>query len=1203
MALTNCRHCDTPNQDTSRFCASCGEPLRADSGSRGASSAESSLAGTRTHGRGTSPPPAEEEPGRAFGPRYRLLYRLGKGGMGEVWKARDLELNHLVALKMIRPELLEDPDLVDRFKHEITLARKVTHKNVCRIHDLGDVEGTRFISMEYMEGKNLKQFMDEEGPLPEEKAIPIIRGICEGLKAAHEAGVVHRDLKPQNILIDHDGVAHIMDFGIAFSGETAGITRTGALIGTPEYMSPEQVRGERLDVRSDIYSLGLIFYEMVTKDLPFTSDSVASSMYKRLSEKPRKPREIKADIPTFLEKIILRCLEKERAFRYVNVDEILADIQKRQAPGLSREYLGALARQRRGLLAALGLLLVAGITLSALFQKGVLSLGRGAGPAALGEVSSIAVLPFQNLTGDPKSDWLRAGLANLLTTDLAQARGIRVVSSARLAQILNDLHLGDLKGFDAGTLTKVAEFLDAQMVLTGTFTSMGETLRVDAEVFRIKGQEAVQGANFKVTAQGEKEFLGLVDTLARQVRESMGATPAQIQEERPKDLQQVISASVPAVREYTSAVEQLHRGGYLEAVEGFKRAIALDAEFTLAHARLGEAYQSLGRDPEAAASLDTAVGHLERASERETFVIKALQASLKHDLPGAIRNYEELVKLYPNDPESYFSLAAAEEQADDYDKAVVNYQKAIQRDDKYAAAYFGLGRAQFRLGEFDAALKSFNSAVGLQDQTQNEEGKATALNGLGAVYYQMGRDEEAIQYYRQSAEIKKRIGDLKGYANSLNNIAQAYRRSGKFDDAINAVQESIQSDRSIGNRNGECAKLESLGSIYLDAGRFGDSLKAHQESLRIAREIGDEPLIAANLGNIGSVYSAQGRYADAEVYYQQALEKRRATGDKDGILRSLVDLGNLQMVEGADDKALDSYLEGMKLAREIDDLDVLVALSLNLAELYINQGHYRAAGASLSEALKLIGTSEDQYNLVLANKFSADLSGRLGRLEEAESKIADAGRIADTLKNESLISDVLCVKGGLRLRQRRLPDAAAEFRRALDFARRSQDSVLTLQARIGLGLAQALAGEAAALKELQQSAEDADSLGNSTLILHSQVALARAAMHANREREAEAAATKILARDGANAASEPFFQAHLIRGLCALSSGRADQAGSQLGEALQVLEKLSGELPDPAAAQRFFSRPDLKADLVVLSQGLDRAGRKADAAKVAAWAR
>lgn len=1160
------------------------------------------MAGTRTHGLGTSPRP-EEGPGRPFGPRYRLLHRLGKGGMGEVWKARDLELNHFVALKTIRPELLEDPNLVDRFKHEITLARKVTHKNVCRIHDLGEVEGTRFISMEYLEGKNLKQFLEAEGPLPEEKAIPIIRGICEGLKAAHEAGVVHRDLKPQNILIDQHGVAHIMDFGIAFSGETAGITRTGALIGTPEYMSPEQVRGEVLDVRSDIYSLGLIFYEMVTRDLPFTSDSVASSMYKRLSEKPRKPREIKADIPLFLEKIILRCLEKERSFRYASVDEILADIQKRQAPGFGREYLGALARERKGLVAGLGLLLVAGILLGVLFQRGILSLGRGTGPAALGEVTSVAVLPFQNLTGDPKSDWLRGGLANLLTTDLAQARGIRVVSSARLSQILNDLRLNDKKEFDSGTLAKVAELLHAQMVLTGSYTAMGETLRVDAEVFKIEGPEAIQGDSFKATAQGETEFLGLVDHLARQVRESMGATPAQIKAERPKDLQQVISASIPAVREYTAAVDQLHRGGYLDAVEGFKRAIALDPGFALAHARLGEAYQALGRDPEALSSLDSAAAHLDRTSERETFVIKALQASLKHDTPSAIRNYEELVKLYPNDPESYFSLAATYEQADDYEKAMENYQKAIQGDDKYAAAYFGLGRAQFHLGRFDDALKSFNTSVKLQDQLHNEEGKATALNGLGAVYYQMGRDDEAIRYYRQSAEIKQRIGDLKGYANSLNNIAQTYRRSGKFEEAIRAAQESIENNRSIGDRNGECAHLESLGSIYFDAGRFEDSLKAHQESLRIARDLKDERLIAANLSNIGAVYLTKGRFPDAEVYFQLALEKRRAIEDKDGIVRSLLDLGAIHFAEGFAERALADYQEGMKIAREIEDQDTITPLSLSLAELYMVQGDLRAARRGVEEVLRSLADSGDAYYLTTAHKQSADLESRKGSFGEANSQIGEAEMTAESLKNQALIGAVLLTRAEIRAREMRSDEARNDFKKVRGIARATNNPAMGTQARLGNALEMGLTGSAGSLSELQETVREAELLGHVPILVGAYSALARTAFRFGKYVQADAAAAKAIERDGSFGSVEPLFRAYLIRGLCALQAGRKDSAAGYLRNSMNSFGKLVGDLEDRASVSRLAARPDLKPDLDSLARGLKQAGLATEAEKVTSWSR
>ncbi|HKY31465.1 MAG TPA: serine/threonine-protein kinase, partial [Candidatus Polarisedimenticolia bacterium] len=323
MSLVSCAKCLTPNPGSARFCSTCGERL---GGPSGADQPTSASSGILTSTRFT-PPPAPQEAGTPFGPRYVLLQRLGRGGMGEVWKARDLELNQVVALKMIRPELVERPEFLERFRNEINLARKVTHRNVTRIHDLGEVGGTRFISMELIDGVSLGEFIKQEGPLPEAKALSIATGICEGLKAAHEVGVIHRDLKPQNIHIDHEGTAHIMDFGIAVSGETSGLTRTGALIGTPEYMSPEQVRGEKLDARSDIYSLGLILYEMVTGDLPFVSDSAASSMYKRLSEKPRKPREIRQDVPVFLESIILRCLEKEKAFRYAGVGELLSDLE------------------------------------------------------------------------------------------------------------------------------------------------------------------------------------------------------------------------------------------------------------------------------------------------------------------------------------------------------------------------------------------------------------------------------------------------------------------------------------------------------------------------------------------------------------------------------------------------------------------------------------------------------------------------------------------------------------------------------------------------------------------------------------------------------------------------------------------------------------------------------------------------------------
>ena len=213
---------------------------------------------------GALDPSAPLEPGTVLGERYEILKRLGEGGMGAVYKARDRELDLFVALKVIRPELASHPDILRRFKQELILARQVTHKNVIRIFELGMADGRKFITMDYIDGRDLKSILVERGKLPPDEAVRIIRQVCRGLEAAHAEGVVHRDLKPQNIMVDANGRVWVMDFGLARSMDLVGITRTGALMGTPDYMSPEQARAEKVDARSDLFSLGIIFYEILT---------------------------------------------------------------------------------------------------------------------------------------------------------------------------------------------------------------------------------------------------------------------------------------------------------------------------------------------------------------------------------------------------------------------------------------------------------------------------------------------------------------------------------------------------------------------------------------------------------------------------------------------------------------------------------------------------------------------------------------------------------------------------------------------------------------------------------------------------------------------------------------------------------------------------------------------------------------------------
>lgn len=250
-------------------------------------------------------------PGSDFGPRYRIEALLGQGGMGRVYKAYDKDLDRIVAIKVVRQGIMGEADALKRFKQELLLASRISHKNVLRIHDMGEVGDVKFISMAFVEGRDLHQVLQETPKLPFDRILKFAAQLAEALAAAHAEGVVHRDLKPQNILLNKDDHIFVSDFGLAksFEQDAVAMTRTGAFLGTPRYMSPEQVEGKPADQRSDIYSLGLILYEMATGDVPFTGESTLKVMYQRIQEKPKNPKLLNPSLPPWFVRIIMRCLE------------------------------------------------------------------------------------------------------------------------------------------------------------------------------------------------------------------------------------------------------------------------------------------------------------------------------------------------------------------------------------------------------------------------------------------------------------------------------------------------------------------------------------------------------------------------------------------------------------------------------------------------------------------------------------------------------------------------------------------------------------------------------------------------------------------------------------------------------------------------------------------------------------------------------
>ncbi len=938
-------------------------------GAAGADEREAPTEYSRPSASGAAPGSSREGPleiGQKFG-RYHIIKLLGLGGMGAVYRAWDDELGVGVALKIVRPEIATDPeaarDLEKRFKRELLLARQVTHPNVVRIHDLGEIDGIKYITMPYVDGFELSTILkrNEKG-LPVEQVVSVARGVVAGLVAAHRAGVVHRDLKPANIMVEAGtGQAMIMDFGIARSSAlgdpsgkaggtlskdalAAGLTMAGAIVGTLEYMAPEQFRGEELDHRADLYAFGLILYDLLTGRRPKTGVRTAFEEAARRMKKPLPAlAEVRADVPTPLERIVTRCIQPDPAARYATTEELAADVDRLDDHGQLKPLPKKFSRTFLALSSAA--ILVALV--------GTWQLARSRAPAEAPPPMSVLVANFEDRTGEAGAGGagVAAGaLETAMGTALEGASFVNLYSRLTAQQLAEKISPG--RPLDVSMARLVSAREGVKVIVGGRVERDGSGYAVDVEAIDPANGNVLGTA--RAAAPSRDRLLVAVNTAAARLRGSLGDTTPE--SARMEGAETVTTSSLEALGAYVRAQELAANRQDHEALDAYQRAVTLDPNFGRAYAGMGTTYLNLRDMPNARIAWDKALKLLDRMNEREkrrTLGTYYLGVALNY--VKAVETYEELVRLFPADEVAHAMLSLSYLYTGDVTRAIEQVREVLKLNPRSASDRYNLAIQSVYAGDFPGALVE-GSRVIKEQPTYEQPYLPVALAKL------YGGDVEGAQRTYEKVE------ELSPFGRSLGRLGRAdlllYR--GRYREALPVLQEGVADDEKTGNTS-------ALGPQYVALAETELALGQRDRAVASARK-------AAGLGEhealrfpAALVLVAARRDAEAEkiaVAMENTLQThmtayaqlvRAAIAARDGRLGAAVELFRESL------KRRDTWMGRFMLGR-----------------LYVETGKYTEAIGELDTCMKRYGEAGDVffYDFPTA-RYLPPLFYYLGRTQQA----------------------------------------------------------------------------------------------------------------------------------------------------------------------------------------------------------------------------
>ena len=839
------------------------------------------------------------EIGTVLAGRYEIIQLIGQGGMGAVYKARDTELDRIVALKLIRPELARNPQILARFKQELILARQVTHKNVIRIFDLGQSDGIKFITMDFVEGQDLRHLLLEKGKLAPDQAARIMLQICRALEAAHAEGVIHRDLKPQNIMLDASGRVYVMDFGIARSAYLPGMTQTGALIGTPEYMSPEQGRGEKLTERSDIFSLGIIFYELLTGKSPYFSDTPLATLWKRMTEKVTPPVVVDPTLPAELSAIVVKALEIEPKNRFASAREMVQQLEIWLGPSAGGETIFIPAPRTtsywKWASAALAVLLIAAVVTFRLMNSK---------PKAAHPPVSVLVADFTNHTGDPIFEDTLEPMVNVALEGASFINAFSRGTARKLAQKLP--HPTDKLDEQAARLVAVSQGIGA--VVTGELSRRGDGYKLSVEALDARSGSTV--ASTEINTRNKDDLLLGIPKLIAPIRKALGDTT-------PESVQLAASgpftaASLEVVHLYSVGMEQQFAGKMEESLRSFSKAVELDPNFALAYSGMSGPSAALGRQADAEKYIKLAMQHVDRMTDRERYHTRAFFYLVTGDSQKCVEEYGNLVNQYPADRVGQADLAVCALQLRNIPKAIEASRKAVEIVPNGVVQRLNLSFQTSFGGDFQSGEREARAALKI-----NPSSDQGYLN-LAEAQLGQGQLSQATESYQQLEKVS-----AVGASMATLGLADLAMYEGRFADAVRLLEKTAAADLSAKRPDSAADKFAKLAYTQHLRGQKAAAAAAADKALANSQSAQIRFLAARIFAELGETAKAQKLSASlaSELQaepraYAKIIEGKAALqqGDSRQAIKSITDAQTL----------LDTWIGRLELAHAYLQADLFI---------------------------------------------------------------------------------------------------------------------------------------------------------------------------------------------------------------------------------------------------------------------------------------